>query len=59
MKITEMLISAILKKGILYEANNMEMDVVIPMKLPTETQEVEVRVYIKAENMKLRIEKEA
>ena len=54
-----MLISAILKKGILYEANNMEMDVVIPMKLPTETQEVEVRVYIKAENMKLRIEKEA
>lgn len=59
MKITEMLISAILKKGILYEANNMEMDVVIPMKLPTEMQEVEVRVYIKAENMKLRIEKEA
>lgn len=60
MKITDMIISAILKKGILYEAANMNVDVCVPIDLPNnEGKETEVRIYIQADNVKLRIEKEA
>lgn len=33
MKITDMVISAIVKKGILYEARNIDADVEIPMTI--------------------------
>ncbi len=55
MKITDMIISAILKKGILYEARNVDTDVEIPMIV--ENQENEIKIHIKCEHMALRIEK--
>jgi len=62
MKITDMLISAILKKGILYEANNCNMDFEIPMnQLQVEGQDAtksNIKITFKAEHMTLRIEKE-
>jgi len=56
MKITDMVISAILKKGILYEARNVDTDVEIPI----ENQERKIKINIKCEHMtlSLRIEKE-
>jgi hypothetical protein len=56
MKITDMVISAILKKGILYEARNVDTDVEIPMVI--ENQERKIKINIKCEHMTLRIEKE-
>ena len=56
MKITDMVISAILKKGILYEARNVDTDVEIPMVI--ENQECKIKVNIKCEHMTLRIEKD-
>jgi len=53
MKIIDMIISAILKKGILYEARNVNTDVEIPI-----TQERKIKVNIKCEHMTLRIEKD-
>lgn len=56
MKITDMVISSILKKGILYEARNVDTDVEIPMVI--ENQERKIKINIKCEHMTLRIEKE-
>jgi len=56
MKITDMVISAILKKGILYEARNVDTDVEFPMTI--ENQEHKIKINIKCEHMSLRIEKE-
>ena len=56
MKITDMVISAILKKGILYEAMNVDTDVEIPMVI--ENQERKIKINIKCEHMTLRIEKD-
>lgn len=56
MKITDMVISAILKKGILYEARNIDTDVEIPITI--ENQEHKIKVNIKCEHMTLRIEKD-
>lgn len=50
MKITEMIISAIIKKGIVWEARNFETDVQIP--------DSNIVVKIKAEHMTVRIEKD-
>jgi hypothetical protein len=61
MKITDiyylsgMVISAILKKGILYEARNVDTDVEIPMTI--ENQEHKIKINIKCEHMTLRIER--
>lgn len=55
MKITDMLISAAIKKGILYEARNIDTDVEIPMVI--ENQERTVKINIKCEHMTLKIEK--
>jgi hypothetical protein len=55
MKITDMVISAILKKGILYEARNVDADVEIPMLI--ENQERKIKINIKCEHMTLRIER--
>lgn len=56
MKITDMAISAILKKGILYEARNIDTDVEIPMMV--ENQECKIKINIKCEHMTLQIEKD-
>lgn len=56
MKITDMIVSAIVKKGILYEARNVDTDVEIPMVI--ENQERTIRINIKCEHMTLRIEKD-
>ena len=56
MKIIDMIISAILKKGILYEARNVNTDVEIPITI--ENQERKIKVNIKCEHMTLRIEKD-
>ena len=56
MKITNMVISAILKKGILYEARNVDTDVEIPMTIGN--QEHKIKINIKCEHMTLRIEKD-
>jgi len=52
MKITDMIISAILKKGILYEARNVDTDVEIPIE------NQKIKINIKCEHMTLRIEKQ-
>ena len=59
-KITDMLISAILKKGILYEARNCDMDFIIPTleeQANGEEKETKIIVKFKAEHMTLKIEK--
>ena len=49
--IKDMILSAIIKKGILYEANKVDVNVDIP-----NGDEV-IKINFKADNMKLRIEK--
>ncbi len=56
MKITNMIISAILKKGILYEARNVDTNIEIPMVI--ENQERKIKINIKCQHMTLRIERE-
>ena len=56
MKITDVILSAIIKKGILYEARNVDTNVLIPMDVEGTTMAVEVN--IKCDHMTLRIEKE-
>ncbi|GHU53674.1 hypothetical protein AGMMS49975_12380 [Clostridia bacterium] len=55
-KIAEMALSAILKKGILYEARNVDTNIEIPVNIGNK--ESNVVVNIKCEHMTLRIEKE-
>jgi hypothetical protein len=60
-KITDMLISAIIKKGILYEARNCDMEFEVPINQTDaegETSEKKVKITFKAEHMTLRIDKE-
>lgn len=54
MKISDMIISAIIKKGILYEARNVDIDV----DIPTEKEGKTIKVNFKAEHMSIRIDKE-
>lgn len=56
MKISDMIISAIIKKGILYEARNVDIDVDVPMANKEGTEFI--RVNFKAEHMSIRIDKE-
>lgn len=56
MKITDVILSAIIKKGILYEARNVDTDVLIPMVVEGTVMAVEVN--IKCDHMTLKIEKE-
>jgi hypothetical protein len=61
MKITDMLISAILKKGILYEARNADMEFEVPiMQEDAEGGKTEntIKISFKAEHMTLKIDKE-
>lgn len=54
MKLTDMFISAVIKKGILYEARNCDLDFEIPM----EGKEGTIKINFKAEHMTLRVEKD-
>lgn len=56
MKISDMIISAIIKKGILYEARNVDTDIDIPLANEENTEWI--RVNFKAEHMSIRIDKE-
>jgi len=51
MKITDMIISGIIKRGIVFEARNFETDVQIP--------DSNITVTIKAEHMTINIEKDS
>lgn len=54
MKITDYMISAILKKGILYEARNVDIDVEVPVEVEGKLQGIKIK--FTAEHMNLRIE---
>ena len=54
--ITDMIISAVLKKGVLYEARNVDADVEVPMVIGN--QERKITINIKCEHMTLRIDKD-
>ena len=56
MKLTDAILSAIIKKGILYEARNVDTDINIPTIV--NDKETIIRINFKAEHMTLRIEKE-
>jgi hypothetical protein len=61
MKLTDMIISSIIKKGILYEARNCDFDFTIPatsVLINGDTQENYIMVKVKVEHMSLRIERE-
>lgn len=60
MKITDMIISAVIKRGVLYEARNCDMEFIIPMAhLGEEKPQLEnkIKIQFKAEHMTLKIEK--
>ena len=60
-KITDMLISAIIKKGILGEARNVDVEFDIPTEKLYTTQEGDVfkktKIHIKAEHLSIQIDK--
>jgi len=61
MKITDVIISAIIKKGVLYEARNCEMEFDIPSTTTSdngETQETMIKIRFKAEHVKLSMDKD-
>ena len=57
MKITDMLISAVIKNGVIYEARKVDTDVEIPIVI--DNQERTVKINIKCEHMTLRVETES
>lgn len=56
MNLTEVLITAILKKGLLYESKNVDTNVDIPITL--NNKETNIKINIKCDNMVLRIDKD-
>ncbi len=58
MKITDMLVSAIIKRGIVYEGRNVDINVDIPIPASDSKPETTVRINFKSEHMTLKIEKE-
>lgn len=59
-KITNMILSAILRKGILYEARNVNMDFEVPIEPLCEggeNKQETMRINFKCDNMTLRMEK--
>lgn len=61
MKITDLIISAIVKRGILYEGKNLEMELEIPVPMVYSDGErlvTKIPVKVKIESMSIRIEKE-
>lgn len=61
MKITDMIISGLMKRGVLYEARNCDMEFELPLTQENasgENKQNKVVIRFKAEHMILRIEKE-
>jgi hypothetical protein len=61
MKITDMIVSGLLKRGILYEARNCDVEFDVPTIVTGENgedKEEKVKIHFKAEHMTLKIEKE-
>ena len=56
MKLTDLILSAIIKKGVLYEARNVDTDVEIPVIV--ENGLSAIKINIKCDHMVLTIEKE-
>lgn len=54
MKISDLIITALIKKGMLYEARNMDVDVDIPFG---ENNGDTIKVNIKCDHMSVKIEK--
>lgn len=54
MKLSDMIISAIIKRGILYEARNCDINFDIPLS----GKEEKIKVTFRADNMTLKIEKD-
>ena len=57
MKITDMLISAIIKKGILFEAHNTNINFEIPLDNPDSTKK-SIFVHAQVDNITIRFDKE-
>jgi hypothetical protein len=58
---TDMVISGLLKKGILYEAKNVDMEIDVPkskLGVSGGDKDDKVKIKIKCDNMTLRLEKE-
>lgn len=61
MKIMDMLISSVIKKGVLYEARNCDLEFDIPMNQLSGNEEAKggtIKVRMKVEHMSLKLEKE-
>ena len=56
MKLTDLILSAIIKKGVLYEARNVDTDVEIPVIVENDLSAIKIN--IKCDHMVLTIEKE-
>ncbi len=56
-KIQNMLISALIKKGVLYEARDVDIDIDIPMSNTEDTEWI--RINVRAEHMKLSMDKDS
>ena len=57
MKITEMILSAVIKKGILYEAKNCDMEIEVPLTQLGIEDSNNIKIKFKAEHIVLKIEK--
>lgn len=60
MKFTDMIVSAILKKGILYEARMVDMEIELPIEQADdkgETKAKNIKVHFKADHMSIQIDK--
>lgn len=56
-KIQNMILSALIKRGVLYEARDVDIDVDIPMSNTEDTEWI--RINVKAEHMKLSIDNDS
>jgi DUF917 family protein len=61
MKLTDMFISALIKRGVLYEARNVDVEFIIPQTYMDKRMEytgVDAKIHFKAEHMTIKVEKE-
>jgi len=58
MKITDAIISAVIKKGVLYEARNCDVEFDIPQNKDLVLGSETIKIHFTAEHMTLRIEKD-
>lgn len=58
MKLTDMIISAIIKKGICYEARNVDTEFTIPREDEAGNSKEVIKIKFKCDHMTLRVEKE-